>query len=80
MISLWYARSFRIEFRRHRRSLPGEPQRATGRWLRWLRLGTTLATAGAACGALALGAVPGNQARLILPSPAAPIVYPGGSG
>ena len=40
----------------------GEPERVTGRWLPWLRLGTVLATAGAACGALALGAAGGHLA------------------
>jgi len=44
------------------RSPLGEPERATGRWLPWLRLGTVLALAGAACGALALGAVGGHLA------------------
>lgn len=40
----------------------GEPERATGRWLPWLRLGTVLALAGGACGALALGAIGGHLA------------------
>jgi hypothetical protein len=34
----------------------GEPERATGRWLPWLRLGTSVALTGAAIGALAAGA------------------------
>jgi hypothetical protein len=34
----------------------GEPERATGRWLPFLRLGTALALSGAAIGLLALGA------------------------
>ncbi len=34
----------------------GEPERATGRWLPYLRLGLTLALCGAAIGFLALGA------------------------
>jgi hypothetical protein len=34
----------------------GEPERATGRWLPWLRLGSALALTGAAVGALAAGA------------------------
>jgi len=34
----------------------GEPERATGRWLPYLRLGTTMALAAAAVGALATGA------------------------
>jgi hypothetical protein len=36
-----------------------EPERATGRWLPWLRLGTALALAAAAFGALAAGASAG---------------------
>ncbi len=44
------------------RSPIGEPERATGRWLPLLRLGAVLATAGAAYGALALGAVGGHLA------------------
>jgi hypothetical protein len=40
----------------------GEPELVTGRWLPWLRLGTVLATAGVACGALALGAIGGRLA------------------
>lgn len=44
------------------RSPIGEPERATGRWLPWLRLGTVLALAGVACGALALGSVGGHLA------------------
>jgi hypothetical protein len=34
----------------------GEPERATGRWLPWLRLGTAVALTAAAVGALAAGA------------------------
>ena len=34
----------------------GEPERATGRWLPWLRLGTAVALTAAAFGALAAGA------------------------
>ncbi len=37
----------------------GEPERATGRWLPWLRLGTVLALTAAAFGALAAGATAG---------------------
>jgi hypothetical protein len=37
----------------------GEPERATGRWLPWLRLGTALALTAAAFGALAAGATAG---------------------
>lgn len=37
----------------------GEPERATGRWLPWLRLGTALALTAAAYGALAAGATAG---------------------
>jgi hypothetical protein len=37
----------------------GEPERATGRWLPWLRLGTALALTAAAVGALAVGATGG---------------------
>ncbi len=37
------------------RSPFGEPERATGRWLPFLRLGATMAVAGAAVGALAAG-------------------------
>ena len=40
----------------------GEPERATGRWLPWLRLGTVLALTGAGCAALAVGAVGGHLA------------------
>ncbi len=40
----------------------GEPERATGQWLPWLRLGTVLALTGAGCGALAVGAVGGHLA------------------
>jgi hypothetical protein len=38
----------------------GEPERATGRWLPWLRLGTAVALTGAAVGALAAGAAAGH--------------------
>src|SRR5262249_51838397 len=37
----------------------GEPERATGRWLPWLRLGTALALTAAALGAMAAGATAG---------------------
>jgi len=37
----------------------GEPERATGRWLPWLRLGSALALSAAAFGALAAGATAG---------------------
>jgi hypothetical protein len=37
----------------------GEPERATGRWLPWLRLGTAVALTAAAFGALAAGAAAG---------------------
>jgi len=37
----------------------GEPERATGRWLPWLRLGNALALTAAAFGALAAGAAAG---------------------
>jgi hypothetical protein len=37
----------------------GEPERATGRWLPWLRLGAALALTAAAAGALAAGATGG---------------------
>jgi hypothetical protein len=37
----------------------GEPERATGRWLPWLRLGTAVALTAAAFGALAAGATAG---------------------
>lgn len=37
----------------------GEPERATGRWLPWLRLGTALALTAAAFGVLAAGATAG---------------------
>ncbi|HKD98906.1 MAG TPA: hypothetical protein VKB69_15120 [Micromonosporaceae bacterium] len=37
----------------------GEPERATGRWLPWLRLGTALALTGTGFGALAVGASAG---------------------
>jgi hypothetical protein len=47
----------------------GEPERAAGRWLPWLRLGTTVALAAAAFGALAAGAaaggMPGGTAALL---------------
>ncbi len=46
----------------------GEPERATGRWLPFLRLGATVALTAAAIGALALGAtggaLPGGFAAL----------------
>jgi len=38
----------------------GEAERATGRWLPWLRLGTALALTGLAVGLLAAGASPGG--------------------
>lgn len=38
----------------------GEPERATGRWLPWLRLGTALALTGAAVGTLGAGAAAAN--------------------
>jgi len=38
----------------------GEPERATGRWLPYLRLGTTLALTAAAIGLLALGSTGGE--------------------
>ncbi|HEX6523127.1 MAG TPA: hypothetical protein VF070_24485 [Streptosporangiaceae bacterium] len=38
----------------------GEPERATGRWLPWLRLGTALGLTGAAIGLLATGAAGEN--------------------
>ena len=41
----------------------GEPERATGRWLPWLRLGAALALTAAAFGALAAGATGGRAAR-----------------
>jgi hypothetical protein len=44
------------------RSPLGEPERATGQWLPWLRLGTILALTAAGCGALAVGAVGGHLA------------------
>ena len=44
------------------RSPFGEPERATGRWLPFLRLGTCLALAGAAVGALAAGAASAHLA------------------
>jgi hypothetical protein len=40
----------------------GEPERATGRWLPFLRLGTGLALAGAAVGALAAGSASAHLA------------------
>lgn len=40
----------------------GESERATGRWLPYLRLGTVIALAGAAFGALAAGAADGHLA------------------
>ncbi|MFC4589635.1 hypothetical protein [Sphaerisporangium corydalis] len=42
------------------RSPFGEVERATGRWLPWLRLGTTLALTAAAAGMLAAGTVPAH--------------------
>jgi hypothetical protein len=44
------------------RSPLGEPERATGRWLPWLRLGTVLALTVTGCGALAVGAIGGHLA------------------
>jgi hypothetical protein len=44
------------------RSPFGEPERATGRWLPFLRLGATMAVAGAAIGALAAGSASGHLA------------------
>lgn len=38
----------------------GEPERATGRWLPWLRLGIPVALTAAAFGALAAGAAAAN--------------------
>ena len=47
----------------------GEPERATGRWLPWLRLAAALALTAAAFGALAAGArggtLPGGTAALL---------------
>jgi hypothetical protein len=47
----------------------GEPERATGRWLPWLRLGAALALTAAAFGALAAGAaggyLPGGSVALL---------------
>jgi hypothetical protein len=40
----------------------GEPERATGRWLPFLRLGTVMALAGAAAGALAAGSASAHLA------------------
>ena len=40
----------------------GEPERVSGSWLPWLRFGSAVIMAGAACGALALGAVGGHLA------------------
>jgi hypothetical protein len=40
----------------------GEPERVTGRWLRWLRCGVVAAMTAAAVGALAAGAVGGHLA------------------
>jgi hypothetical protein len=48
------------------RSPFGEPERVTGRWLPMLRLGASLALAGAAFGALAAGSAPGHLAGGIL--------------
>ncbi len=44
------------------RSPFGEPERATGRWLPFLRLGATMAVAGAAVGALAAGSASAHLA------------------
>jgi hypothetical protein len=44
------------------RSPFGEPERATGRWLPFLRLGTVMALAGAAVGALAAGSASAHLA------------------
>jgi hypothetical protein len=44
------------------RSPFGEPERATGRWLPFLRLGATMAVAGAAIGALAAGSASAHLA------------------
>jgi hypothetical protein len=44
------------------RSPFGEPERATGRWLRWLRLATSVALTGIAVGALAAGAAAAHLA------------------
>lgn len=44
------------------RSPLGEPERATGRWLPWLRLGTVLLLSGTGCAALAAGAIGGYLA------------------
>ena len=44
----------------------GEPERATGRWLPFLRLGTVMALAGAAFGALAAGSASAHLAGGIL--------------
>ena len=44
------------------RSPFGEPERATGRWLPFLRLGTVMALAGAAAGALAAGSASAHLA------------------
>jgi hypothetical protein len=47
----------------------GEAERATGRWLPWLRLGTALALTGVAVGLLAAGAsaggLPGGTAEIV---------------
>jgi hypothetical protein len=48
------------------RSPFGEPERATGRWLPFLRLGTVMVLAGAAVGALAAGAASAHLAGGIL--------------
>ncbi len=40
----------------------GEPERAAGRWLPWLRLGAAVALTAIAFGALAAGATPGGMA------------------
>jgi len=39
----------------------GEPERAAGRWLPWLRLGATVALTGVAFGVLTAGATPGRM-------------------
>jgi hypothetical protein len=39
----------------------GEPERAAGRWLHWLRLGATVALTGVAFGGLTAGATPGRM-------------------
>jgi Gill-associated viral 3C-like peptidase len=44
----------------------GEPERVTGRWLPWLRLGAAAGMTAAAIGALAVGAVGGHLAGGVL--------------